>query len=165
MSAGFLGLVGCGVYSFTGAALSPQVHTVSIGTFVSRASLGPSSISLVFTEMIKDYFQQKTRLTLTDQAGDLTFDGYIEDFTVTPVGASASSSSSQGDVSDLSRVTITVFASYTNSDDGTFDFEKRFSSFSDYDNSLELVDVEQDLMEGIFEQVIQDIFNESVANW
>ncbi len=160
-----LPLMGCGVYSFTGASISPDVKTISIQTFFNNAPLGPSNMSNLFTEAIKDYFQQNTSLALIDNNGDLQFDGYIENYTITPVGATAAGSSRDADYSQLSRITITVYATYTNLKDDQFDFEQRFSFFKDYDQDLDLASNEQDFVEEIFEQIIIDIFNASVANW
>ncbi|MFY0687335.1 MAG: LptE family protein [Cyclobacteriaceae bacterium] len=158
-------LYGCGVYSFTGASISPDVKTISIQTFFNNAPLGPSEMSAVFTENIKDYFQQNTSLTLVDDDGDLQFDGYIDNYTITPVGANASGRSNTADFSELSRVTITVFATYTNKTDDTFDFEKRFTFFKDVPQDEDISTLEEEIMNEVFEQIIIDIFNASVANW
>ncbi len=122
-------------------------------------------MSQVFTEKIKDYFQQNTRLAIVDDNGDLQFDGYIDDYNITPVGANASGQTSGVDFSELSRITITVYATYTNSKDHTFDFEQRFSFFVDYDQNTDITAIEEEFVGQIFDQIIIDIFNASVANW
>jgi len=157
---------GCGIYSFTGASISADVKTISIQTFLNNAPLGPSNMSVLFTEKIKDYFQQNTSLQLTDNNGDLQVDGYISNYTITPVAANASGDNQFGDVSDLSRITITVSATYTNIKDDEFDFDRTFSFFRDFDNeSTDLTSEEESFVEEIFDQIILDIFNASVANW
>jgi len=158
-------LSGCGVYSFTGASISPTVKTISIQTFFNNATLGPSNMSVLFTESIKDYYQQNTSLSLVDDNGDLQIDGYIADYTITPVSATASGNNDQADFASMSRITITVFASYINTQDDEFDFERKFSFFKDFDNSQDISSEEQVLVEEIFDQIILDIFNASVANW
>lgn len=156
---------GCGIYSFTGASISPDVKTISIQTFFNNAPLGPSNMSVLFTENIKDYFQQNTSLELVDNNGDLQIDGYISNYTITPVSAN-SGTGDAADVSDLSRITISVSASYINLKDPTFDFDKNFSFYYDYDNSTtDLSSSEEGFVEEIFDQIILDIFNASVANW
>ena len=66
----------------------------------------------------------------------------------------------------LSRITITVKASYINLKDPTFDFDRNFSFFKDFDNSShDLSSEEEGYVEEIFDQIILDIFNASVANW
>lgn len=160
-----LSLSGCGVYSFTGASISPTVKTISIQTFYNNAPLGPSNMQALFTEKIKDYFQQNTSLQVVDDNGDLQIDGYIANYTITPVSSNAAASGGV-DFSNLSRITITVFASYTNSQDDQFDFERKFSFFRDFDQSREDLSAnEQAFVEEIFTQIILDIFNASVANW
>ncbi|MFT6866829.1 MAG: hypothetical protein ACJA08_001667 [Cyclobacteriaceae bacterium] len=157
-------LSNCGIYSFTGASISPTVKTISIQTFYNNAPLGPSNMSAVFTEKIKDYYQQNTSLTIVGENGDLQIDGYVDNYQITPV--SANSNSSGVDLASLSRITITVFATYVNTQDDQYDFERRFSFFKDYDqNEDDLSSNEQEFVEEIFDQIILDIFNASVANW
>lgn len=155
---------GCGVYNFTGGTLSPDTKTISIQTFYNNAPLGPSNMSVLFTERIKDYFQQNTSLEIVDVNGDLQLDGYISNYTITPVAATAGDQG-LGDFSALSRITITVSATYTNINDPTFDFDQNFSFFKDYDNQTDLASNEEQFVEEIFDQIILDIFNASVANW
>jgi len=163
---GIAALAGCGVYGFTGASISPDVKTISIGTFYNNATLGPSNMSILFTEAIKDYYQQNTSLTLVDDNGDLQLEGFVADYKITPVSASASGNNSNADFSSTSRITITVSCSYINTKDDEFDFDKNFSFFVDYDqNTTDLASEEQAFVEEIFDQIILDIFNASVANW
>ena len=162
----FLFLSSCGVYSFTGASISPEVKTISIQTFFNNAQLGPANMSNLFTEGLKDYFQQNTSLTIIDNEGHLQFDGYIDNYTLTPVGAGASGRSDQVDYAQLTRITIVVYATYTNVIDDTFNYEKRFSFFKDFDQEeVDLSSVEEEFVEEIFDQIIIDMFYESVANW
>ena len=155
---------GCGVYSFTGASIAQDVKTISIQTFYNNAPLGPSNMSVLFTEKIKDYYQQNTSLEIVDNNGDLQIDGFISNYTVTPVAANQGVGN-QGDFSALSRITITVSATYVNLKDPTFDFDKNFSFFKDFDTDIDLASNEELFVEEIFDQIILDIFNASVANW
>lgn len=157
---------GCGIYGFSGASISPDIKTISILNFPNEASLGPSTMSVTFTEKIKDYYQQNTSLAIVDEEGDLQIEGYIAEYRVTPVAASSSGNQNQADFASLTRVSIDVFASYVNTQDDEFDFERTFSFFVDFDqNRTDLSSNEQQFVEEIFDQIIFDIFNESVANW
>ena len=155
---------GCGIYSFTGASISSDIETISIQTFYNNAPLGPSNMSVLFTENIKDYYQQNTSLELVDNNGDLQIDGFISNYTITPVAANQGSQDQQ-DFSALTRITITVSATYVNVKDPTFDFDKNFSFFKDFDTDIDLASNEELFVEEIFDQIILDIFNASVANW
>lgn len=122
-------------------------------------------MSVLFTENIKDYFQQNTNLELANNNGDLQIDGFISNYTITPVAATSSGNNQQADFAALSRITIVVSASYVNLKDPTFDFDKSFTFFKDYDNTQDLSSNEEAFVEEIFDQIILDIFNASVANW
>ena len=43
-------LFSCGVYSFTGASISPEVKTISFQNFFNNSPLGPSNMSVLFNE-------------------------------------------------------------------------------------------------------------------
>jgi hypothetical protein len=157
----------CGIYSFTGASISPDVKTISIQTFFNNAPLGPPNMSISFTEKIKDYYQQNTSLSLINDEGDLQLEGSIENYTLTPVAATASQDRNGIDLTSLTRITITVTVTYLNVQDETYDFsDKRFTFFKDFDqNTEDLSTNEEAFVDEIFEQIVLDIFNSSVANW
>ena len=159
-----LPLGGCSVYSFTGASLVNNEQTISIQQFYNNALLGPSTMSQVFTEKIRDYFQQNTSLTLVENNGDLQFDGYISNYTVNPVAPTAGPDGLQ--ISSTSRIQITIKTTYVNIKNDQFDFDQNFSFFVDFDSeNIDLASNEDQFVEEIFDQIILDIFNASVANW
>tara|TARA_B100000287_G_scaffold125343_1_gene117476 strand:- start:4805 stop:5389 length:585 start_codon:yes stop_codon:yes gene_type:complete len=160
-------ICGCGVYSFTGASISPEVKTISFQDFFNNSPLGPSNMSVLFNEKIKDYFERNTSLTIVEENGDLEIDGTIEDFSLSPVAPTAEGGRNSQYFTGLTRLTIRVNATYLNKFDDQFNYEnKSFSFFKDFNqNTEELSSNEQEFLEEIFDQIILDIFNASVANW
>lgn len=123
-------------------------------------------MSQLFSEAIKDYYQQNTSLALVENDGDLQLDGAIDSYTLSPVAPTASTDGSGIDFSALTRITINVNAQYLNTKDDTFNFDRRFSFFRDFDQTTtDLSANEEAFVVEIFEQIILDIFNASVANW
>lgn len=156
----------CGIYSFSGASISANIKTISIQPFFNNASLGPPNMSIVFTEKIRDYYLRNTSLVLVDEEGDLQIEGSIENYTLTPVAVTASESQGSVDLTSLTRITITVKASYVNVENDEFDFDRTFSFFRDFDQNREdLSSNEEIFVDEIFTQIVTDIFNSSVANW
>jgi hypothetical protein len=153
----------CGVYSFTGTSISAE--TISIQNFYNEADQGPPNLSQTFSDKMRDYFQQNTNLTLITAEGELQFEGSIVSYRLSPVAPTASGDPNVADVAALTRLTITVKVVYLNITDDEFDFDKSFSFFADYKNDLALTAVEDRLIDEIFDQIILDIFNNSVANW
>ena len=158
---------GCGIYSFTGASISPDIKTISFQNFFNNSPLGPSNMSVLFNEKIKDYFERNTSLTIVEENGDLEIEGTIEDFSLSPVAPTAEGGRDSQFFTGLTRLTIRVNATYFNKFDDQFNYEnKSFSFYRDFNQDTEeLSSNEQEFLEEIFDQIILDIFNASVANW
>ena len=121
----------------------------------------------MFTNSLNDYYQSNTNLTLVEDDGELQIEGAITGYRLTPIAPTADNLDQLGGgTSALTRLTITVQATYINTLDDQFNFENRtFSFYSDFDSNLNLTTIENQLLEEIFNQIILDIFNASVANW
>jgi hypothetical protein len=143
---------GCGVYSFTGASISPEVKSVSISFFPAYAPLAPANVPQVFTEALRDLFINRTNLDLLEKNGDISFEGYISGYQTRPVAIQGNEQAAQN------RLTMTVNVTYTNTKDDSKSFEKSFSRFADFDAAQNLADVEQALIAEINDQLILDIY-------
>lgn len=155
----FSSLSGCGVYSFTGASISPDVKSVSIDFFPSYDPLAPADVPQAFTEALRDLFVSRTNLDLVRKSGDIRFEGYISSYQTRPVAIQGNETAAKN------RLTITVNVTYTNTKDDTKSFDKAFTRFADFDATQNLADVEQTLIDEINQQLIVDVFNEAVVNW
>lgn len=151
--------VSCSVsYSFTGASISPNVKTYTIYDFVDHVRQNPT-LSDYVTEQLKDKFTRQTSLSYAKDGGDLEFEGTITGYDVKPISVQS------GDVAAQNRLTIKMKVKFTNNKDHDQDFESDFSAYADFDSDNNLADVEDDLVQEISKQIIDDIFNKSVANW
>lgn len=150
-------------YSFTGASISPDVKTVFIDFFTNRARVVNPMLSQTFTEAMKDKFVNETGLSMERDQGDLEFSGQITGYDVRPLSIQQSD---QGkDFASMNRLTITVKVVFTNNKDHTQDFNTSFSAYYDWESTRSLNDVESTAVEVIVAQLVDDIFNKSVANW
>tara|TARA_Y100001949_G_scaffold152035_1_gene138164 strand:- start:478 stop:852 length:375 start_codon:yes stop_codon:yes gene_type:complete len=124
-------------------------------------------MSVLFNEKIQDYFERNTSLTIVNENGDLEIEGSIEDFSLSPVAPTAEGGRNSQFFTGLTRLTIRVNATYLNKFDDQFNYEnKSFSFYKDFNQDTEeLSSNEQEFLEEIFDQIILDIFNASVANW
>lgn len=145
---------------------STNARTISIAEFYNNTDLGPANMGQVFTNEVKNYFIQNTNLTVVAEEGELQLDGEISDFTLTPIAPTATGNPDDINLASMTRLTITVRATYVNTLDENMSFkDKRFSFYQDFPNDQNLSDIEDRLLRTIFERIIQDIFNASVANW
>jgi len=150
---------GCSVkYSFSGASISPEIKTVSVQYFPSRAPLATPNLSQDFTDALKDKFQAQTKLIIVNGLGDVDFEGEITGFNISPIAITADDMASQN------RLTITVKVKYTNSTEPSYSFNKTFSRFEDV-SSASATDIDNATLKSIIDQLVQDIFNEAFVNW
>ena len=146
-------------YSFTGASIAPEVKTVSIQYFPNYAPLIQPTLSQTFTESLKDKFLSETNLILVDKLGDMNFEGAITGYSISPIAIQ------RNETAALNRLTITINVKFTNSKDEKQDFESAFTRYEDYESSLDLSSVEEDLIKQINNQLVEAIFNKAVVNW
>lgn len=155
---------GCKItYSLSGASISPEVKSVSIEYFRNRSKVINPTLSQSFTEALKDKFVNETGLTLNTDQGDLEFSGEINGYDVRPL--SVQKSETGRDFASMNRLTITVKVVFVNNKDHDQDFNTTFSAYYDWDSSKTINQVENEAVQIITEQLIEDIFNKSVANW
>ncbi|WP_235184032.1 LptE family protein [Hymenobacter sp. IS2118] len=157
-------LSGCGVYSFSGTNIDPAVRTFSIATIQNNTPQGPAYLTQRFTEDLKDYFQQNTKLKIVPRDGDLQFEGSIVAFDFAP----ASIQQVDGvDQAGSNRLTIQVRVRFTNTKDDKQSFEQIFQNFDDFPASRNIATINSDpnAVRTTTTKIITDIFNKSVANW
>ena len=150
-------------YSFTGASISPAVKTVFVDFFTNRARVVNPMLSQTFTEKMKDKFVNETGLSMESSQGDLEFSGEITGYEVRPM--SVQQSDAGKDFASVNRLTVTVKVVFTNNKDHEQDFNTSFSAYYDWASTRSLSEVESDAVDVIVEQLVDDIFNKSVANW
>lgn len=163
-----LSLPGCSVnYSFTGTTINyEEVQSFSVENFFNDSGGGPANMQQLFTESLKEYYQRNTQLELVRSNGDLQFAGAINRYSLTPQSAVSSSNPNLPDRAGQMRLTIAVEVEYLNLKNEEENLRRTFSFFKDYDpRTTTLLDVENQLVEEIFENIIQDVFTATVANW
>lgn len=150
----------CGIYSFTGTSIQPDVNTVCIPFVEYKALRVNPSLSGDLTEAIKDKFRKLTKLEQVDEEGDIEVICAVTGYDVKPTAVTANEIASQN------RLTITVKVTFINRKHPEDDFDdKSFSAYSDFDSTQSLDSVEATLCEEIIETICEDIFNATVAQW
>lgn len=154
------GNASCGIYSFSGTSIQPDVRTITINYFEYKALQVNPTLSNDLTEALRQRFRQMTSLEQVDQEGDLEITGEITGYSV-----SASSVTAQ-EVAAQNRLTVTVRVSFMNRKYPEDDFEgSTFSGYADFDSSQSLDAVQSTLCEEIVDKLVEDIFNATVAQW
>ena len=155
---------GCSItYSLSGASISPDVKSVFVDYFRNRSKVINPTLSQTFTEAMKDKFVNEIGLSLHSDQGDLEFSGEITGYDVRPL--SVQKSESGMDFASMNRLTITVKVIFVNNKDHDQDFNTSFSAYFDWNSTKTINQIENEAVQVITTQLIDDIFNKSVANW
>jgi len=150
---------GCGVYSFTGANVNPNIKTISIQQFDNTASNVVPNLTQTFSEALRDKFLTQTSLSLVRENGHVDISGRITDYNVTPITIQGDQTAGQN------RLTLTVYVKFENELDPDENWEQSFSNFADFNANTNFSSVEQDLIREINDKITQDIFSKAFANW
>ena len=148
-----------GGYSFTGASIPAEAKTLSLKPFPNYATTVNPQLSQKLYDALRSLYESQTRLSVTNNDGDLQVSGEI-----TGYDTRASALSSSDEVS-MNRLTVTIKVRFVNNIDHDADFEQTFSRYRDYAASRDFSAVESSLVEEIVTELCEDIFNKSVVNW
>jgi len=152
---------GCGIYSFSGISISPEVKTFQVNFFQNQAARVNPGIDVEFTNQLQDIILNQTNLNLVTSDGDIVFEGEITQDYVAPNAATSDTNISAAQ----NRLTIAVNLRFYDSTDPKQDLEQRFSFFSDFPASQSETLARDGAVEEIFERITQDIFNATLARW
>lgn len=149
----------CGIYSFSGTSIQPDVHTICVEPIVNNALKVNPSLSNQLTEALLDKYKKLTKLRQVDDTADLYVSGEITSYDIQATAITAD------EVAAQNRLTVTVRIKYSNVKYPEEDFEQNFVAYRDYSSERSLDEVEATLCDEIVETIVEDIFNATVAQW
>jgi hypothetical protein len=150
---------GCGIYSFSGTSIQPDVKTICIEPVVNRATKVNPLLANQLTEELNDKFRKLTKLEQVSEDGDLNLLVTVESYDVRATAVTAE------EVAAMNRLTITCKVIFTNVLHEEDNLEQSFAAYEDYDSNNSLDMVENVLCETIVKKLADDIFNATVAQW
>lgn len=153
-------LFACSIsYSFQGGSINyEKTQTIQIKPFVNRTSFYPE-MTQVFDQQLRRRFIEQTRLKEVTSNPDIEIGGEITGYNLAPMAVKSDAYASQ------TRLTITVKVEYINNKEENKDVNQTFTSWLEFDANLSLSEVEGSLVEDIIKDLIDQIYNATVANW
>lgn len=148
-------------YSFKGISIPPEANTFFVEQFSVYPENIPPNEGQDFAELFKDKVRRESRLNYSDTDPDIEFTGAITEYKVTAEAPKA------GEETSVNRLTIAVTVEYINNvnPESSWKQAKRFPFFYDYPSDENLIDVQDEYIDIIFDQLTENIFNEAFTNW
>lgn len=166
--AGFLAVVlsvaclaGCSVsYKLNGASIDyATTKTIEIADFPLRSAYVWAPMHHMFNNELSDIYARQTKLSQVKRNGDLQLSGEITEYSQFNKAVSADGYSSQ------TQLNMTVNVRFVNNKKHADDFERTFTATAEYDASQQLTAVQEELVTQMIKDIVDQIFNATVANW
>lgn len=148
-----------GCYRLKGYSFDDEIKTYYVGNFKLTALNAPATITQTFAESLKDKISKESRLKYTEERPHLEFNGTVQAYNVSAVAPQP------GERTAFNRLTISVAVEYQNNLKPKDQWTKSFSHFEDFPAETDLLQVQDELINVIFKQILEDIFNQAFNNW
>ncbi len=152
------GVQACGIYSFSGVNIEPDVKTYTVRPFVNNASLVIPGFAEEFRLALIDKIQQMSRLDYAED-GDLVYAATITQYNIAPAAATSDQQAA------MNRLTVQLKLDFTNKKHPDENFSRTYSYYYDFPADKMLDEVKDEAHQVIMEQITQDIFNDTLARW
>lgn len=154
-------LLSCSVsYKLNGSNIDySKTKTIQIAEFPIRATYVWGPMESMFNNELKNIYANHTKLSLVKRNGDLKVEGEITQYSQRNKSVSSEGYSAQTELS------MTVNVRFTNNVNHAEDFERSFTSTSNYSTTQSLASVQEGLVQEMIKDITEQIFNATVANW
>ena len=153
-------LTACSIsYKFTGTSINYDlIKSIQIDKLANRAPYGWAPMEAMLNNKLQDVYANQTRLKLVKRAGDLHIAGEILSYDQFNKGISADGFALQV------QLKMTVNIRFENAKTNER-WEKQFSATSQYDPNQQLTAVQERLVTEMINDICDQIFNATVADW
>ncbi|MBR2881414.1 MAG: LptE family protein, partial [Prevotella sp.] len=136
-----------------------KTKTIQISQFPIRSAYVWGPMQAIFNNQLTDIYARQTKLRQVNRNGDLQISGEIVEYSQFNKAVAADGYSAQ------TQLKMTVNVRFVNNQNHDEDFEQRFSATTQYDSSLQLNAVQEELVTQMVKDIVDQIFNATVANW
>lgn len=151
-------LSGC-KYGFKGTSIDQGIDTFFVDVFDVQARNAPGIIGQDFSNLLTDKIRRESTLNPIDIDPDLEFKGSITRYEVTYEAPQA------GETTAFNRLNMTIKVEYIDNNKEDAGWEQPFSFFFDFASDSNLIDIQDEAINEIFDQLAEDIFNKAFTNW
>ena len=148
-------------YKFNGASIDyTKTKTIQISPFPIRSAYVWAPMQAIFSNELTDVFARQTKLQQVNRNGDLQLSGEIVEYSQYNKAVSADGYSSQV------QLKMTVNVRFVNNSNHAEDFDnQQFSASREYNSTQQLSAVQEELVTQMIDEIVDQIFNATVANW
>ncbi len=147
-------------FRMNGTIINYDVYkTINVSDFPIRAALVYPPLQQTFENELLNYITRNTKLQEIDGPADIELSGEITGYSLSPQAVGTDAYATE------TRLTITVRIKYVDNKNAANNTDQTYSAYRQFDSSLMLTDVQDDLCSQISEELVNLIFNATLGNW
>ena len=146
-------------YSFKGIDIPPDMNTFYVEPFELLTTNTEPTITTIFTETLSDKILTESKLRKVQIDPDYVFTGAITRYDITAVAPEPDQTSS------FNRLEIGVKVVFENTKKEEDNFDRVFTFYNDFPAGANIINIQDELVNNIFNQIVEDVFNEAFTNW
>ncbi len=156
-----IGITSCAIsYKLNGASIDYETtKTISFERIPIKAAMVYAPLEITFNDELQAKYANQTKLEQVRTDGDLQLSGAITGYSLAPQAVKQDAYAAE------TRLTIKVKIKFVNKKNKTENFEKEFTAYRDFDATQMISDVQDGLCEEMTKELVEQIFNATVANW
>lgn len=156
-----IGVTSCAIsYKLNGASIDyATTKTISFEYIPIKAAMVYAPLAVNFNDELQAKYANQTKLEQVRSDGDLQISGAITGYTLTPQAVKKDAYAAE------TRLTVKIKIKFVNKNNKTENFDKEFSAHRDFDATQMITDVQDGLCDEIIKEIVEQIFNATVANW
>lgn len=151
-------------YTFRDITIPPEVNTFRVDLFDDRTIEQVPGLAQTFSQSLRDRIRNESRLKeVSAQAAppDVEFSGFISKWEVNSIAPTANATSALTQL----KIYIKVAAKYKEDKFKIDEFDQTFNSAVEFSADQNLIDVQDEFIEQIFEQITTEVFNKAFTKW
>ena len=149
----------CKIYRFSDASVDPNLKTFTINPTSNVATFQNANAAALFTDKLKEKFIRETRMALIRQDGDIEYTCTIIEYNIEPIAITNTQTLAQN------RLNISVKVECVNKQDDKKSYTQNFRDGENYSAQDNFSIIENNLINTIYDRIVQQIFNKSFSNW
>jgi len=146
-------------YSFKGISIPETITSYNIPYIEIITPDAPPSINTDLQDKLIQKINRESRLTFQTNNPDVVFQASITKFSVRSIGANSENSV------DANQLEVAVKVDYIDSQNEENNWKQSFPQQRQFPTGTDLLTVQDDLLDEIFNDIVEDIFNKAFTNW
>ncbi len=135
------------------------MNTFYVEPFELTTTNTEPTITTIFTETLSDKILTESKLRKTQVDPDYIFSGAVTMYQITAVAPQP------GEISAFNRLEIGIKVAFENSKNEEENFDKVFTFYNDFPSDANIINIQDELINNIFDQIVEDVFNKAFTNW